>query len=83
MTVSLLSAVGWTEPSPDARALMAAHRQAAVEAKQKVVFHEEMEKKFLEGRGGSKIDMAGHCRYWANYYRALAVQEEKAAKELE
>ena len=73
----------WAEPSADTKALIAEHRQAATEAQKKVAFHEEMEKNFLVGRGGGKIDMVGHCRYWANYYRKLAVQEEQAAQELE
>lgn len=26
--------------------------------------------------------MVGHCRFWADYYRKLAVEEEEAVKEL-
>jgi len=83
IAVGLWTAVGWTDPSAQTQTLIAAHHQAAVEAREKVVFHEKMEKEFVSGRGGSKIDMVGHCRYWADYYRKLAAQEEKAAKELE
>ncbi len=63
--------------------LIAEHRQAAAEAQKKVAFHEGMEKNFVTGKGGPKMDMVGHCRYWADYYRKLADQEEQAAKELE
>lgn len=72
-----------SESSQEIQAMIAQHRQAAGEAQKKVAFHEEMEKKFKEGRGGSKIDMVGHCRYWANHYKKLAAQEEQAAKNLE
>ncbi len=81
--MGLLSVGGWAEQSPDTKALIGAHRQAVVEAQKKVAFHEEMAKSFVSGRGGSKIDMVGHCKYWADYYRKLALQEERAAKELE
>lgn len=82
--ISLGPMPGWAvELSPEVKTLAAAHQQAALEARQKVTFHEKMEREFVTGRGGSKIDMVGHCRYWADYYRKLAAQEEKAAKELE
>ncbi len=71
------------EPSQEMQAMIAQHRQAAGEAQKKVAFHEDMEKKFKEGHGGSKMDMVGHCRYWADYYKKLAAQEEQAAKNLE
>lgn len=71
------------EQSQHEKTLAAAHHEAAVDAEKKAVFHEEMEKHFVTGAGASKIDMVGHCRYWADYYRKLAVEEEKAAKDLE
>ena len=81
--VGLLATAAWAEPSPVTQKLVAAHHQAAAEARQKVVFHEEMAKSYETGRGGGKIDMVGHCRFWASYYGKLATQEEQAAKELE
>ena len=68
---------------PETQQLIAAHREAAADAQKKVVFHEAMEKNFVTGKGGSKMDMVGHCRSWADYYRKLAEQEEQAATELE
>ena len=83
-TTMVLFPIGlWAEPSQEVQALIAAHRQAAAEAQQKVSFHEEMARKYQQGRGGAKIDMVGHCRYWANTYRTIASREEQAAKELE
>ena len=79
----LLTIAAWAEQLQDTKALISAHREAAADAQKKVVFHEDMEKHFVEGKGGSKIDMVGHCRYWADYYRKLAAQEEQAGKELE
>lgn len=81
--IGLLSVGAWAEQSPDEKMLIAAHRQAAVEAQKKVDFHEKMAKNFVAGRGGSKIDMVGHCRFWADYYQKVAEQEEQAAQELE
>ena len=83
MVFGLLVAGAWAEQMKDSKDLIAAHHQAAVEAQKKVAFHEEMEKRFVEGHGGAKFDMVGHCRFWADYYRKLAAQEEQAAKELE
>ncbi len=83
MLTGLLSSMAWAEQSPETQKLIAAHHQAAVDAQKRVTFHEEMEKAFVAGRGGSKMDMVGHCRYWADYYRKLATREEQAAKELE
>ena len=71
------------ELSKATQELIAAHREAAVEAQKKVAFHEQMAANFKAGRGGSKIDMVGHCRFWSDYYRKVATQEEQAAKELE
>ncbi len=81
MVIGLWTVQAWADQAT--QSLIAEHRQAAVEARQKVTFHEKMGKEFVAGRGGSKIDMVGHCRYWADYYQKLAAQEEKAAKELE
>ncbi len=81
--VGTMAAGVWAAPTADTKALVAAHRQAAVEAQQKAAFHEEMAKKFVEGKGNSKIDLAGHCRTWAAQYRQLADNELRAAKELE
>ncbi len=83
MVAMLGTSVVTAEPSQEIQAMIAQHRQAAGEAQKKAAFHEDMEKKFKEGRGGSKIDMVGHCRYWADYYRKLVAQEEQAAKNLE
>ena len=83
IVAGLLTASVWAEPSEDIQRLISAHRQAAVEAQQKVTFHEEMERNFKTGRGGSKIDMVGHCQYWAGYYHKLAEKEEAAARQLE
>jgi len=81
--VVFLAVGAWAEQSQDTKALISAHREAAADARKKVDFHGEMGKRFMEGKGGSKIDMAGHCRYWADYYRKLAAKEEQAAKQLE
>ncbi len=83
MLTGLLSPMVWAEQSPETQKLIAEHHQAAADAQKRVAFHEEMEKAFVTGRGGSKMDMVGHCRYWADYYRKLATQEDQAAKELE
>ncbi|MBI3616331.1 MAG: hypothetical protein HY211_07440 [Candidatus Omnitrophica bacterium] len=79
----LMFVLGAGAESLDVQRLITAHREAAVQAQKNVAVHEEMEKKFTQGRGGAKIDMVGHCRYWADYYRKLAAREEQAAKELE
>ena len=81
--VGLAFTNAWAAPSQETQTLVAEHRQAAAEAQKKAVFHDEMAAKFQTGRGGAKIDMVGHCRYWPNHYRKLASEEEKAAKELE
>jgi len=83
MVFGLLAAGAWAEQMKDSKDLIAAHHQAAIEAQKKVAFHEEMEKRFVEGKGGGKFDMVGHCKFWADYYRKVAVKEEQAAKELE
>ena len=80
---SVLSSTAWAEPSVETQKIIAAHRQAAIDAQKQASFHGEMEKAFITGRGGSKVDMVGHCRYWADYYRKQAAQEEQAAKDLE
>ena len=75
--------IGWLAPmtawADDATALIAAHREAVAAARAKVAYHEEM------GKQGSigKFDVAAHCRFWADYYRRVAAQEEQAVKELE
>ena len=84
--VGLATSFGATalaEPAPGTEPLIAEHRQAALDAQKKAAFHEEMAKSFRTGRGGAKIDMVGHCRYWADYYRNVAVKEDSAVKELE
>ncbi len=73
----------WAEPSSETQALITAHHQAAGDAQKREAFHEEMAKKFQAGHGGTKIDMVGHCKYWADYYHKLAAQETQAAQELE
>lgn len=83
MFTGLLTPTVWAEQSPETQDLITAHRQAAGDAQKKVVFHEEMEKRFVAGHSGGKFDMVGHCRFWADYYRKLAAREEQAAKELE
>ncbi len=83
MLMGLLSPVVWAEQAPETQKLIAAHHQAAADAQKRVTFHEEMEKVFVTGHGGGKFDMVGHCRFWADYYRKLAAQEEQAVKELE
>ena len=83
MLIGLLSPMVRAEQSPETQKLIAAHYQAAADAQKRVAFHEEMEKAFVTGRGGSKMDMVGHCKFWADYYRKLATQEEQTAKELE
>ncbi len=83
MLTGLLSPAAWAEQTPETQKLIAAHHQAAADAQKRVGFHEEMEKAFVTGHGGGKFDMVGHCRFWADYYRKLATQEEQAAKELE
>ena len=83
MVTMLGTSVITAEPSQEMQAMITEHQQAAGEAQKKAAFHEDMEKKFREGHGGSKIDMVGHCRYWADYYKKLAAQEEQAAKNLE
>ncbi len=83
MLIGLLSPMAWAEQSPEVQKLITAHQQAAADAQKRVAFHEEMERHFVEGRGGSKMDMVGHCKFWADYYRKLATQEARAAKELE
>ncbi len=83
MLMGLLSPMVWAQQSPETQKLIVAHHQAAADAQKRVTFHEEMEKAFVTGRGGSKMDMVGHCRFWADYYRKLATREEQAAKELE
>ena len=83
MLSGLVTPMVWAEQLPETQQLIAAHHQAAADAQNRVAFHKEMEKAFVTGRGGSKMDMVGHCRFWADYYRKLAVQEEQAAKELE
>ena len=83
IVLSGLAAGAWAEQSPDTKALISAHRGAAADAQKKVIFHEAMEKSFVTGKGGSKVDMVGHCKFWADYYRKLSVQEEQAAQELE
>ncbi len=80
---ALFCGIALAAQQSETQQLIAEHRQAAVEAQKRVVFHEAMEKSFVAGKGGSKIDMVGHCRRWADSYRALAAQEEQAAKELE
>ena len=79
----LFCGIAFATPQKETQQLIAEHRQAAAEAQAKVKFHEAMEKSFVTGKGGSKMDMVGHCRRWANEYRTLAAQEEQAAKELE
>lgn len=87
LLVAAVAAGGWSglcfAAQSDAQVLIEAHRQAAAETQKKVAFHEQMGRKYQEGRGGGKIDMVGHCKFWADYYRKLAAQEEQAAKELE
>ncbi len=75
--------IAFATPQKETQQLIAEHRQAAADAQAKVKFHEAMEKSFVTGKGGAKMDMVGHCRRWADSYRALATQEEQAAKELE
>ncbi len=59
------------------------HQKAAADAKEKAAFHEQMEKEAASNKMGGKFDMVGHCRFWADYYRNLAVKEEKAAADLQ
>ncbi len=82
MLAGLFAPSAWAEQSLETQSLIAEHRQAAADAQKRVAFHEEMEKAFVTGRGGGKLDMVGHCRFWADYYRKLAAQEEQAVKEL-
>lgn len=63
--------------------LITMHREAAAKAREKVAYHEEMEKNAIAGKWGGKFDMVGHCRFWADHYRKLAAKEEQAARELE
>lgn len=81
--IALLSAGAWAEQSKETKDLVAEHRSAAADAQKKVVFHKEMAKHFVEGRSNTKMDMVGHCTYWADYYQKLAAKEEQAAQELE
>ena len=81
--IALLPMCAWAEQSQETKDLITEHRTAASDAQKKAVFHEDMEKKFVAGKGGAKMDMVGHCKYWADYYRKLASQEEKAAQDLE
>ena len=83
IAVGLLPVAGWAKGTPETQGLIEAHRKAAVDARGKAAFHEDMEEKFQTGRGGGKIDMVGHCRFWAEEYRKLAAKEDLAAKELE
>ncbi len=83
MLTGLLSPMAEAAQAPETQKLIAAHHQAAADAQKRVAFPEEMEKAFATGRGGGKIDMVGHCRFWADYYHKVAAQEEQAAKELE
>ncbi len=83
MAAGICAPMGWAEPSSETQALIVAHHQAASDAQKREAFHEEMAKKFQAGHGGTKIDMVGHCKYWADYYHKLAAQETQAAQELE
>ena len=83
IVASLAGSGTWAGASPETDRLIAAHRQAAAEANHKVAFHERMAAQYKAAHGNSKIDLAGHCQSWADYYRGVATKEEQAVKALE
>ena len=82
LVASVVGSGTWASASPEVDEGIAAHRQAATEARQKVAFHERMAAQYKVAHGNSKMDLVGHCQSWADYYRRVVTKEEQAAKTL-